>query len=195
MTFASTTSRADSADQTPADVSGRTPLLYLLGSSILWLVVSGLLTLITSIQLHTPQFLAECPVFSYGRTHAMAETSFIYGWLGNAGLGLAVWILARLSGEKLRGGNWVLVGGIFWNIAVLVAVCGLALGDLTSISMYQLPGYVQPLMIIAYGAIAVAGLLAWTGRRREMMYASQWYAIAALFLFPWLLSVAYIILG
>jgi len=194
MTFASTTSRADSADQTPADVSGRTPLLYLLGSSILWLVVSGLLTLITSIQLHTPQFLAECPVFSYGRTHAMAETSFIYGWLGNAGLGLAVWILARLSGEKLRGGNWVLVGGIFWNIAVLVAVCGLALGDLTSISMYQLPGYVQPLMIIAYGAIAVAGLLAWTGRRREMMYASQWYAIAALFLFPWLLSVAYIML-
>jgi len=194
MTHASTSPSADSADQTPAESTGRYPLLYLLGSSVLWLVVSGVFALITSIQLHTPSFLAECPVLSYGRVRAMAETSFIYGWIGNVGLGLALWILARLSGEKLRGANWVFVGALFWNLAVTVALGGLALGDLTSISMYQLPSYVQPLLFCSYGGIAVAGLLSWTGRRREMMFASQWYAIAALFLFPWLLSIAYVML-
>jgi cytochrome c oxidase cbb3-type subunit 1 len=117
MTHASTSPSADSADQTPAESTGRYPLLYLLGSSVLWLVVSGVFALITSIQLHTPSFLAECPVLSYGRVRAMAETSFIYGWIGNVGLGLALWILARLSGEKLRGANWVFVGALFWNLA------------------------------------------------------------------------------
>jgi cytochrome c oxidase cbb3-type subunit I len=194
MTLASISSSTDLADRTSADTSGRLPLLYLIGSSILWLVLSSLLTLVTSIQLHTPQFLAEYSFFTYGRLHAAAETSFIYGWFGNLGLGLAIWILARLSGEKVRGSNWLFIGGLFWNVALSIAVIRLAFGDLTSISMYQLPGYVQPLMIIAYGAIAVSGMLAWTGRRRQMMYASQWYALASLFLFPWLLSVAYIML-
>jgi cytochrome c oxidase cbb3-type subunit I len=194
MTFASISPSADLADQSPAESTGRAPLLYLLGSSILWLVVSGILSLITSIQLHTPNFLADCPITTYGRVRAMAETSFIYGWIGNVGLGLALWILGRLSGEKMRGANWVIVGALFWNLGVTLAIGGLALGNLTSIPMYQIPGYVQPIFFFAYGAIAIAGLLSWTGRRREMMFASQWYAIAALFLFPWLFSIAYIML-
>jgi cytochrome c oxidase cbb3-type subunit 1 len=48
--------------------------------------------------------------------------------------------------------------------------------------------------LIAYGAIAVAGVLAWSGRRNETSYASQWYVFAALFLFPWLFSVAQVAL-
>ena len=57
-----------------------------------------------------------------------------------------------------------------------------------------MPLAVQPLLLVAYGAIAVAGVLAWTGRRREVMYVSHWYAIAALFLFPWLSSIAQVLL-
>jgi cytochrome c oxidase cbb3-type subunit 1 len=67
---------------------------------------------------------------------------------------------------------------------------GIATGDATSHPMLQMPGYVQPLMLVAYAAMAVPGALAWTGRQRAKTYATQWYAVAALFLLPWVFSVA-----
>jgi cytochrome c oxidase cbb3-type subunit 1 len=67
-------------------------------------------------------------------------------------------------------------------------------GDATGHALFQLPRYVQPLLLVAYGAIAVAGVLAWSGRRSEATFASQWYVFAALFLFPWLFSVAQVTL-
>lgn len=185
---------AATAEVTPIDTTARTPLLLLVGSGLVWLVVSGILALITSIQLHTPTFLAECSWLTHGRAQAMRETSFIYGWAANAGLGVALWILGRLGGNPLRALNWAIVGGLFWNLGVLSGLVGIATGYMTSVSMLQLPGAVQPLLIFAYAAIAISGVLAWGGRRTDGTYASQWYATAALFVFPWLLTAAYIVL-
>ena len=188
------THAAASAEVTAIDTTARGPLLYLIGSGIAWLVLSGVLALIASIQLHTPQFLADCSWLTHGRTVALRETAFVYGWAANAGLAIALWVLARLGGEPLRGGNWLLLGGVFWNIGVAVGLIGIAIGDMTSFSLLQLPRYVQPLMFFAYAAMAVTGVLAWTGRRNERLFAAQWYAIAALFLFPWLFSAAQAVL-
>ena len=174
------------------DVHARGPILLLLGAGLLWLVVSGVLALISSVQLHTPGFLADCAWLTYGHTQALHETAFVYGWLANAGLALGLWILGRLGGAPLRAGNWIIAGGLFWNLGVALALVGIMGGDLTGHSMFQLPRYVQPLLMVSYGAIAVAGVLAWSGRRQEVSYASQWYVFAALFLFPWILSAAHI---
>jgi cytochrome c oxidase cbb3-type subunit 1 len=200
MTHVPTTARtAPSAavaasDATAYDAAARGPLLLLLGSGIVWLVVSGLLALITSIQLHSPHFLAQYSFLTYGRAEAMRETAFIYGWAANVGLGVAIWILGRLGGTPLRALNWAFGGAAFWNLGLLAGVIGIAVGDLTSFSLFQLPRYVQPIMVIAYGAISISGILAWMGRRTDGTYASQWYAVAALFLFPWLSSIAQYIL-
>lgn len=185
---------AASAEVTAIDTTARGPLLFLLGSGIAWLVVSGVLALIASIQLHSPQFLADCSWFTAGRTQALRETAFVYGWAANAGLAVALWVLARLGGEPLRARNWLFVGAGFWNLGVTVGLIGIAIGDMTSFSLLQLPRYVQPLMIFAYGTMAVSGVLAWTGRRNDRLFAAQWYALAALFLFPWLLSAAHVML-
>jgi len=168
--------------------------LFLIGSAIAWLLLSGALSLITAIQLHTPSFLACSPFLTYGRAQALGETALIYGWIGNAGFALTLWILGRLAGEPLRAGNWIVFGTLFWNIALFLGLIGIATGYATSIPMLQLPRALQPLLLAAYGAIGVAGVLAWTGRRRSVMFASHWYAVAALFLFPWLLSVAQMML-
>src|SRR5690348_16274275 len=95
---------------TAIDTHARWPLLLLLGSALKWLVLAGVLSLIASIHLHSPTFLADCSVFTHGRVTALAETAFIYGWAANAGLGLVLWILGRLGGEPLRALNWVVVG-------------------------------------------------------------------------------------
>jgi len=182
------------AEVTAIDSLSRRPLLLLLASGLAWLLLGGLLALIAAAQLIQPAFLADCSFLTYGRTTALAETAFVYGWLANAGLALGLWILARLGGEALRAQNWIVVGTLFWNAGITIALIGLATGDVTGFSLLNLPGYVQPLLLVAYGAIAVSGILAWGGRRRSMMYASQWYAVAALILFPWFLSVAGVML-
>ena len=185
---------AEAREVTAIDTHARVPLLCLLGAGIFWLLVSGVLAFVASVQLHTPTFLAGCEWSAYGRLQALQETAFVYGWLANAGLALGLWILARLGGEPLRAGNWTLVGGLFWNVGVALALVGIVAGGATGLARLQIPGYVQPLLLVSYGAIAVTGVLAWSGRRSEASYASQWYVFAALFVFPWLFSVAQVTL-
>ncbi len=183
-------SPSNNAEVTAVDTAGRWPLLLLLASGLSWLVISGVLALVASIQLHSPTFLTDCAWFTHGRVSAMAETSFVYGWAANAGLGLGLWILGRLGGSPLRALNWSVVGALFWNAGLTLGLIGIATGDATSFSLLQLPRYVQPLMVAAYAAIGVSGILAWNGRRTDGTHAAQWYAVAALFLFPWLLIAA-----
>lgn len=188
MAMPTSPTRADSAEVTVIDTHARTPLLLLLGAALLWLVSSGVLGLIAAVQLHSPAFFSDCAFFTHGRMQAMRETAFVYGWAGNAGVAIGLWILGRLGGHPLRALNWVMVGTVFWNAAVAAGVVGIAAGDMTSFALLQMPRYVQPLLVFAYAAMAISGVLSWSGRRRDGMFASQWYAVAALFLFPWLLT-------
>lgn len=185
---------AASAEVTTIDTSARIPLLLLVGSGLVWLVVSGIFALIASIQLHSPHFLSDCSWFTHGRVQAIRESSFIYGWAANAGLALALWVLGRLGGNPLRALNWVVIGTLFWNLGLALGLAGIAGGYMTSFSMLQLPAAIQPLMLFAYAAIAISGILAWGGRRTDGTYAAQWYAVGALFMFPWLFSAAQAVL-
>lgn len=197
MTLASTPTAetpAAPAEVTVVETAGRAPLLLLAGSAIAWLLVSGILALASSIQLVHPDFLSGWSFLSYGRLTALAETAFIYGWVGNAGLTVALWMLGRLSGEPLRAPNWLLVGASFWNFSLLLALIGIAIGYGTAVPFFELPTVTIPILFLSYAAMAVPGVLAWVGRRRDLMFASQWYAVAALFLFPWILAVGYFML-
>ena len=178
------------SDPRAIDRSARWALLLLLASGLLWLAVGGVLALVHSIQLHTPGFLAASEWFTFGRTQAAAETALVYGWAANAGFAVALWLLGRLGGTPLRGLGLVKIGGAFWNLGVTLGVIGILGGDLTSFSLLQTPVYVQPLLLVAFAAIGTAGVLAWSGRRVGPTFAAQWYAVAALFAFPWVYSVA-----
>lgn len=182
------------AEVTATDTTARWPLLLLLASAITWLVLSGVLGLIASIQLVQPSFMAVCECLTHGRTVALQESIFIYGWAANAGLALALWVLGRLGGSPLRAQNWIVCGTMFWNVALFLGLAGIATGDATSIVFLELPRYVQALMLVAYASISISGALAWIGRRTEGTYAAQWYAVAAIFLFPWLFSAAQVML-
>ncbi len=188
------TSTPESTEVTAIDRTARFPLLLLLASGLAWLLIGGLLALVPSIQLHAPAFLDNIPYLTHGRATALAESAFVYGWAANAGWALVLWILGRLGGAPLRAANWVLVGTLFWNTGVAIGLIGIAFGQQTSIPLLQLPSYIQPLLLVSYGALAVAGVLAWTGRDRAGTYAAQWYGVASLFLFPWLFSVAQVML-
>jgi len=187
-------STAPNAEVSEIDSSARGPLSLLFASALFWLLVSGVLALVNYAQTISPAFLAECPFLSYGRVHAMQETALIYGWVANAGFAVALWLLARLGGTPLRSLNWVVVGGLFWNLGVFLGVGGAGIGEAAAINFLHLPRTVGLLLLVASAAIATPGILAWSGRSRESAFAAQWYAAAALFLFPWLFSAAQVTL-
>jgi len=176
------------------DVTSRGGLSLLLVSALAWLVLGTLLAFIAGIQLHSPLFLSDLPALTHGRVVAMAETALVYGWGGNAAVAVALWLLSRFGGAPLRGPGLLVGGTLFWNIGLGVGIFALGAGEGTSIAYLQLPAYLHPLLLVSFGAMATPGVLAWTGRRRDDTYASQWYALAALFLFPWLYSAAQVML-
>jgi cytochrome c oxidase cbb3-type subunit 1 len=176
------------------DTSARLQLGLLLVSALGWLLVSGLLALIGTLQLHSPGFLSSCSWLTYGHTQALQETALVYGWAGNASFAVAIWILGRLSGAPLRGLGLLTAGAYFWNIGITFGMVCIMMGEATAVPFLQMPAYVHPLLLVAYAAIATPGILAWTGRRQSATFASQWYAVAALFLFPWLYSAAQVML-
>lgn len=188
-------SSASQAEVSEIDASARWPLVLLLASALLWLLVSGALALVNYVQTFSPAFLAGCPAFSYGRTHAMQETAFIYGWVADAGFALALWLLGRLGGFRLRSLNWVVVGTVFWNLGVSGSLIGILVGEGTAQPYLHMPRVLLPFMLVAFAAIVTPAILALFGRSRPSAFIGQWYAAAALFLFPWLLSAALITLG
>ncbi|HVU24439.1 MAG TPA: cbb3-type cytochrome c oxidase subunit I [Opitutus sp.] len=176
------------------DTVARWPLVLLLGSALLWLLLTGVLALVQYVQLLSPGFLAECPALSYGRVGMLLQSTLIYGWVANAGFAVALWILTRLGGAPLRSLNWAVVGWLFWNSAVAIGLVCIVFGQGTSVPYLHFPRFLYPAMTVAFGAIAVPGVLAWTGRARHPVFAAQGYAVAALFLCVWLLSAAQVML-
>jgi len=180
---------------TEIDTTARCPLFLLVGSGLVWLVLGGVLALLNLAQTYTPALLADCAWLTYGRLQAMQETIFVYGWFGNAGLAVVLWVLSRLGESALRGRNYITVGALFWNLAITLSVIGIAAGDATSFPLLQMPRYVQAILLFSFAAMAVPGVLAWSGRRSDATFVSHWYALAALFLFPWFFSVAQVMLN
>ncbi len=180
---------------TPTDCRPRErPLLFLLAPGSLWLVISGALALLAAVQLHSPGFLAECPFLTYGRTSAWRRPpSSTAGWRMPAWRwpsgSSAAWPASRCAPRTgSSAGAW------FWNSASPAPWSAWRWATATGFALLGLPGYVQLMLLFSYAAIAVAGLLAWSGRLRQVSYAAQWYAAAALFLFPWILSIAHVML-
>ena len=133
MTENPPSSRTGESAASPAeiDVSCRLPLLILFISAAIWLVIASVFGLIASLKFHSPQFLAECPCLTYGRIRPAFTNSMLYGFCIQAGLGVALWLIARLGQATLAHRWLVSVGAKFWNLGVTVGVIGILLGDST----------------------------------------------------------------
>src|SRR6185436_10889988 len=172
------------------DASCRLPLLFLFGSAALWLVLGGALAMIASLNFHKPSLLAHCPWMTYGRVVPAHWNCFAYGFAVQAGLGVGLWILARLGRTPL-GHPLLLAFAIkLWNIGVTVGVIGILAGDSTGIEWLEMPRYASGMLFFAYTLIAGSALFNFHFRREPSLYPSQWYLLAALLWFPWIYSVA-----
>lgn len=169
-------------------------LLIPIVSALLWLLISSLFMLITSVKLHSPTVFANCSWLTYGHTRPVANDAFVYGFASQAGLAIALWLLCRLGRTTLVGIAPVAIGSVFWNLGVTIGVIGILSGHTTGFEWLEFPSAGSAILIASYAVLGVCALLTFWKRRERELYPSQWYILAALFWFPWLYTTARLLL-
>ncbi len=176
------------------DRSCKLPVLLFFGASVFWLLMGSVFGFLASWKLHNPGFLADLSFLSFGVIRTAHLNSVAYGWASPAAIGVAIWLMARLSRVPLRNSAILIVAAIFWNIGLIVGIGGILSGDSMSIEWMEMPGYATPLLFISFALISIWAVIMFRYRRPGHVYVSQWYILAALFWFPWLYGTANIIM-
>src|SRR5207237_9584754 len=110
----------------------------------------------------------------------------VYGWASMAGIGTAIWLMARLCRSVLRYPLLLLAGACFWNLGVLLGVGGILLGDSTGYQWLEFPGYAAIILFVAYTLVASSAVLMFRYRRGDQIYLTQLYLLGWFLWFPWL---------
>ena len=176
------------------DVSCRLPLVALFLSAAVWLLIASAFGLIASIKFHAPGFLADSAWLTYGRVRPAGVNSMLYGFCLQAGLGVALWMLARLGRTTLAAPWLVVVGALCWNLGVAAGVVGILQGGSTGFENLEMPAYAASLVWLGGVTMALVGLLTFHRRRERQLYVSQWFLFTALLWFPWIYSTAILLL-
>jgi cytochrome c oxidase cbb3-type subunit 1 len=151
-----------------------------------WLLFAGALGTLAAIKLHAPGLLAHWPLFTYGRVQPAAWNAFVLGFGLQAGLGIALWIMARLSGAPLVGSGSILLGTLTWNAGLKLGLLSVLTSGGTGLETLELPRFAVIILFAGYVLIATWPLVSFQRRRRDEVYVSEWFVVAALFSFPWL---------
>lgn len=176
------------------DASCRVPLFVLFISAAVWAVVSSVFGLLASLKFHSPTFLANCAPLTYGRVHAVATNALLYGFAIQAGLGVALWVFARIGQAKASQPWLIFLGGKLWNLGVVIGVIGILMGDSTGYENMEMPRYAGVFLALGYFLISFWTLVTLHNRRQRALEAPQWFLLAAIFWFPWIFSTAQLLL-
>jgi len=176
------------------DASCRVPLLVLFGGAAFWLVVSSLLAFVASHTFHMPEKFGDCSWLTYGHVQPAADDALLYGFCIPAGLGVMLWIFARLGQVPFRSALVPVVAAHLWHLGVLVGLVGFIAGDSTGFAWLEFPRGGSALLFFAYLLLGLWALMNFSGRRESGLFPSHWFLLAALFWFPWIYSTANILL-
>lgn len=177
-------------ERTAIDASVAAPVLLFFGTSLFWLLFGSVFELISAIKLVWPNFLDGFALLTYGRTSVVSINALAYGWATPAAIGIGLWLTVRLCRVQLASYKALIAAGIIWNIGTFVGVAGILVGDNTSISSLNFPGYSTHILLLAFILIAVWAIVTFNQRQAGPLFVSQWFLVAGFFSFPWLFATA-----
>lgn len=178
------------AERAAIDASCRGPVLFFAATALFWLLVGSALAIIASTKLHSPYFLTGIPELSFGRVRMAHLQAVALGWLTLVSIAASLWQMCRLSRTELVYPKILYAAGISWNIGVALAVLGILFGDAQSVEWLDAPLYVAPFFVLGIGIVAAWVVATFRRRREPHVYVTQWYIFAGVFWFPWLYTVA-----
>src|SRR5262249_58168177 len=95
------------------DASTRVPVLMFYTSAIAWLILGTLLAGFVSWKLHSPDLLGGISFITWGRVRPAHMNVMVYGWASMAGMGTAVWLIARVWPARFRFSLLLVAGACF----------------------------------------------------------------------------------
>ena len=179
---------------TQIDSSCRLPLFTLFSGAAVWLVLSSVFGLAASMTFHKPDMFADCTVGTYGRAYPAWSHLLVYGFAIPSGLGVGLWLLARLGRVEVAKPFLIAVGAKLWHLGVLVGLIAIMNGQTSGYEWFELPRYAAVILFLAFVLMAIWVFVTYTRRNEETLYPSQWFTLASLFWFPWIFSTAVLLL-
>jgi len=176
------------------DASTRVPVLMFYTSALVWLLLGTLLAMFVSFKLHSPDLFSGISFLTWGRVRPAHTNIMIYGWASMAGMGTAIWLMARLCRTIVRHPLLIITGAGFWNLGVLLGVGAVLNGESTGYQWLEFPPYVGVILFVAYAMIMSWAVLMFRFRRGDQIYITQWYLLGAFLWFPWLYAAAQLML-
>ena len=189
-----TRSDVEQVERALIDASTRVPVLIFYTSAVVWLLVATLLMLLASFKMHLPDLLGGVSFLTWGRLRPAQMDAMLYGWASMAGIGTAIWLMARLSRTTLRHPLLLVAGAVFWNLGVLLGVTGILAGQSTGYEWLEFSPYAAVILFVAYSLVVSWAVLMFRFRRSESIYITQWYLLGAFLWFPWMYGAAQIML-
>ena len=171
------------------------PVMFFLMHGALWLGLSILLGLVSSIEIHNPGFLDDCGPMNFGRVHAAHINLLVYGWGMQAAFAVILWLMARLSNKECTMGGSILTAGFVWNFGIGLGTLGILFGYGSGMSWMEFPSFAWPLLLAAYAVIVIGSFIQFRVQPEEGAGSiSQWYLLAAMIWFPWVFLTANIMI-
>ena len=177
------------------DRSARYPVMFFFTSAAAWLLVATLLGFISSLKLRLPGLWDDYSILGYGRLFPAHLNALFYGWGMQAGVGVMLWLMARLTRNQLSNQAGILVAGHIWNAGVTFAVLTVWLGYGNSLPLLDFPKWVWLFLSASYLLIVVGVIPMFRRRRESLVYVSEMYLVGAALWFPWIFITANIIIG
>ena len=168
------------------DKSTRGPVVAFIVSATAWLLIGSLLALIASFKFQFPDWWVQQSRLTFGRVRPAHLNTMIYGWISMAGVGISIWLWARLLKTKLRG-QWLLLISIgLWNLGMIVGTIGILAGYSRAIEWVEMPYAAFALIVPALLLVVVAFIRTLWQRHVQHLYISVWYIGASLLWGPFL---------
>lgn len=171
-----------------ADRSANLASTLFIASGIMWLLLSTLLVLIAQFKLLNPDWLSGWRWLTYGRVYPMAQDAFVYGWLSMAGMGILIWLWARLMQTNIKAQLLLVSSAMLWNLGVAVGVLGLLTGFSRGVEWLDMPLLSYVILLLALPPLVQSMYHTAKSCTCSEFYISSWYLGAAAMWFLLLLA-------
>ena len=156
-------------------------------ASAVWLVFGTLVGLYLSLKFRWPE-IDHVPWLTFGRLRPIHTNTVFWGFASNGMIGLAYYVVARTSRQRLHSYKLGWISLALIQISVVAGDICLAAGINNGAQEYR--EYIWPVMALFAGALVLTCYnFYWTisNRTTKEIYISNWYIMGALL---WTISLA-----
>ncbi|MDF9789205.1 cbb3-type cytochrome c oxidase subunit I [Polynucleobacter sphagniphilus] len=173
-----------------ADKSSSLVVGICLTLAVIWLLIASVAGLVSSVKLHSPDWLAQYSWLTFGRIRPIHLNLVAYGWCSLAGIGVSLWLVPRLLKTHLVGSKYAIAGGALWTVGVFLGALSIALGYSDGLEWLEFPWQIDILLVVGGGLVGLPLWMTLLRRKVDHLYVSVWYVAAGLLWFPVLFLIA-----